>query len=46
LPTGGLHAVSEERDAEEVRGTPTRYSRLRARIVRHGGSVEKFIGTQ
>ncbi|MGH2357577.1 MAG: ATP-binding protein, partial [Candidatus Limnocylindria bacterium] len=41
----GFTPFSEERDAEEVRATLSRYFDLAAGIVdRYGGTVEKFIG--
>jgi class 3 adenylate cyclase/tetratricopeptide (TPR) repeat protein len=41
----GFTPFAEERDAEEVRETLTRYFELaRAVIERYGGTVEKFIG--
>jgi class 3 adenylate cyclase/tetratricopeptide (TPR) repeat protein len=41
----GFTSYAEERDAEEVRETLSRYFDLaRETIVRYGGTVEKFIG--
>src|SRR5207342_542130 len=41
----GFTPFAEERDAEEVRETLTRYFDIsRAVITRYGGTVEKFIG--
>ncbi len=41
----GFTPYAEERDAEEVRDTLTRYFDLASGIIeRHGGTVEKFIG--
>ena len=41
----GFTPFSEERDAEEVRDTLSRYFELAKEIVtRHGGTIEKFIG--
>src|SRR5215468_1063084 len=41
----GFTPFAEERDAEDVRETLTRYFELCADIVgRYGGTVEKFIG--
>jgi class 3 adenylate cyclase/tetratricopeptide (TPR) repeat protein len=41
----GFTTISEARDAEEVRELLSRYfEECRARIVRYGGTVEKFIG--
>ena len=41
----GFTPFSEERDAEEVRETLSRYfERSREIIERYGGTVEKFIG--
>jgi class 3 adenylate cyclase/tetratricopeptide (TPR) repeat protein len=41
----GFTPFAEERDAEEVRDTLTRYFDLATDVIaRHGGTVEKFIG--
>ncbi len=41
----GFTPFAEERDAEEVRETLTRYFELASGVIsRHGGTVEKFIG--
>jgi hypothetical protein len=41
----GFTPFAEERDAEEVRETLTRYFDLAAEVIgRYGGTVEKFIG--
>ncbi len=41
----GFTPFAEERDAEEVRETLSRYFELAGEVIaRHGGSVEKFIG--
>jgi class 3 adenylate cyclase/tetratricopeptide (TPR) repeat protein len=41
----GFTSFAEERDAEEVRDTLTRYSELASTVIgRHGGTAEKFIG--
>jgi len=41
----GFTPFSEERDAEEVRETLSRYFDLASAVIgRHGGTVEKFIG--
>jgi class 3 adenylate cyclase/tetratricopeptide (TPR) repeat protein len=41
----GFTPFSEERDAEEVRDTLTRYFELATEVIeRYGGTVEKFIG--
>ena len=41
----GFTPFAEERDAEEVRDTLSRYFDLAAEVIaRHGGTVEKFIG--
>jgi class 3 adenylate cyclase/tetratricopeptide (TPR) repeat protein len=41
----GFTPFAEERDAEEVRETLSRYFELAAGVIgRHGGTVEKFIG--
>ena len=41
----GFTPFAEERDAEEVRDTLTRYFELASEIIaRYGGTVEKFIG--
>ena len=41
----GFTPFAEERDAEEVRETLTRYFDLASEVIaRYGGSVEKFIG--
>ncbi len=41
----GFTPFAEERDAEEVRDTLTRYFELASEVIgRYGGTVEKFIG--
>jgi class 3 adenylate cyclase len=41
----GFTPFAEERDAEEVRDTLTRYFELASEMIgRYGGTVEKFIG--
>ncbi|HEY5435999.1 MAG TPA: adenylate/guanylate cyclase domain-containing protein, partial [Candidatus Limnocylindrales bacterium] len=41
----GFTAFAEERDAEDVRETLTRYFEIAADVItRYGGTVEKFIG--
>jgi len=41
----GFTLFAEERDAEEVRDTLSRYFELAGEVIaRHGGTVEKFIG--
>ncbi len=41
----GFTLFAEERDAEDVRDTLTRYFDLAGEVIaRHGGTVEKFIG--
>ncbi len=41
----GFTSFAEERDAEEVRDTLTRYFELATEVItRYGGTVEKFIG--
>jgi class 3 adenylate cyclase len=41
----GFTSFAEERDAEEVRDTLSRYFELAGEVIaRHGGTVEKFIG--
>src|SRR4029079_229793 len=41
----GFTAFAEERDAEEVRDTLSRYFELATEVVdRYGGVIEKFIG--
>ncbi|MGZ3632653.1 MAG: AAA family ATPase [Candidatus Limnocylindrales bacterium] len=41
----GFTPFAEERDAEEVRDTLSRYAELAAEVVaRYGGTIEKFIG--
>ena len=41
----GFTSFAEERDAEEVRDTLSRYFELAGEVIaRHGGMIEKFIG--